>query len=341
MTKTILILGAFGFRENRLSGQTIKTRNIYDLIKKNQSEDNVISFDTQEIKYSKTKIFSLFRSLFSCDTIIYLPAYNNLKYFFPIVYTISRIKKVPIVYVVVGGWLADYLKNLPLHTRFLRKIHKILVQTHFLKERLNREYNFKNVEVLHNFRSNDFNPNFDYTNERLKLVFMARINKLKGLETIFSFAGLIKERNLNIDIDFYGPIVDTDNDYFGANVAKYDFVTYHGNLAPDRIYETLSKYDLLILPTQYYTEGFPGSVLDAYISGIPVIVTKWMYATEFVDEGITGFIVPFENPQEEFNERILDIYFHREKLKELKINAFKKSLDFSEEKAWEILEKVL
>lgn len=38
----------------------------------------------------------------------------------------------------------------------------------------------------------------------------------------------------------------------------------------------------MLLPTHYYTEGLPGSVLDAYMSGIPIIVSRWKHASEFV-----------------------------------------------------------
>ena len=341
MKKKILLLGAFGYREQRLSGQTIKTRNIYELIKKYCSDYSIEYFDTQEIKYSKGSLFSMLKQILSCDILIYLPAHGNLKYLFPIVFLLSKLKNIFIIYVVVGGWLADFLKKLPLHAFLLKKIKKILVQTNLLKERLEKEYNYSNVEVLHNFRFNDFTPNNISDNEKLELVFMARINKLKGLDTIFSFAEYIKINSLNITIGFYGPVFENDKNYFEDQVSKYNFVTYHGVLEPEVIYETLSKYDVLLLPTQYYTEGFPGSILDAYISGIPVIVTQWLYATEFVEEGLTGYIVPFDNPQELFNERILQLYNNRDKLKEMKINASRKSADFSEGKAWDILQKTM
>lgn len=341
MNRKILLLGAFGYREQLLNGQTIKTRNIYELIKGNCFDSYIDYFDTREIKYSKRSLFSMLRKILSSNVLIYLPAHGNLKLFFPIVFILSKIKNISIIYVVVGGWLADFLKKLPLHVFLLGKIKKILVQTNLLKVRLEEEYNFSNVEVLHNFRYNDFTPEIILENKTLRLVFMARINRLKGLETIFTFSEYVKVNNLDITIDFYGPIFEEDKDYFNDRVSDYNFVEYQGVLEPGVIYETLSKYDVLLLPTQYYTEGFPGSILDAYISGIPVIVTNWLYATEFVEEGITGYIVPFKNPQKEFNERILEIYNNRDKLLGLKMNALAKSKEFSEKRAWDIMKEII
>lgn len=339
--RKILLLGAFGYREQRLNGQTIKTRNIYELLGRNCLNYDIDYFDTQEVKYSKRSLFLMLQKILSCNILIYLPAHSNLKFFFPIVFILSKLKSISIIYVVVGGWLADFLKKLPLHVFFLKRIEKILVETNLLKNRLEKEYNFSTVEILHNFRYNNFTPTITLENKSLRLVFMARINKLKGLEIIFTFAEYIKANNLDITIDFYGPIFEEDKDYFNDKVSDYNFIEYQGVLAPEVIYETLSTYDVLLLPTQYYTEGFPGSILDAYISGIPVIVTNWLYATEFVNEGITGYIVPFDNPQTKFNERILEIYNNRDKLVKLKTNALRKSKDFSEAKAWDILRKSL
>lgn len=339
--KKYLILGALGYNEDLLGGQIVKTRSIYQMFENNLDADCIEYFDTQEIKRSKKKFFPMVRKVLSCDTLIYLPSFGGLKYLFPLVFFLSKIKNISIIYVVVGGWLAEFLRKRPLHALFLRRIKRILVQTSLLKERLEKEYTFQNVEVLHNFRSTNFIPQLRLRNKTLKLIFMARIEKLKGLETIFSFAEYVDINGLDITIDFYGPVSDQDKDYFHTRVCRYGFVTYHGVLEPSIIYETLSKYDILLLPTQYYTEGFPGSILDAYISGIPVIVTKWLYATEFVDDGITGYIVPFDNPQEDFNKEILEIYNDRDRLSELKMNALAKSKEFSEEKAWDIMKKII
>ncbi len=37
----------------------------------------------------------------------------------------------------------------------------------------------------------------------------------------------------------------------------------------------MKKYDLLLFPTKYYTEGIPGTIIDAYFSGLPVLVSRW------------------------------------------------------------------
>ena len=116
---------------------------------------------------------------------------------------------------------------------------------------------------------------------------------------------------------------------------------YVKSLAPSEIYSTLEKYDVMLLPTHYYTEGFPGSVLDAYISGIPVIVTKWQYATEFVEQGKSGIIVPFDDDGTEMFMQICRLVGDETLLSSLKQGASMKWREYSPEVAKKKLEAYL
>ena len=84
-----------------------------------------------------------------------------------------------------------------------------------------------------------------------------------------------------------------------------------------------------------------GTILDSYIAGIPIIATKWKYAEEFIEDGRTGFIVPFKNGQDEFDRKINLIYDDREKLAQMKESAAKEAINYSEETAWNRLKKYL
>ena len=67
-------------------------------------------------------------------------------------------------------------------------------------------------------------------------------------------------------------------------------ISYKGILEPkgNSIYEILSNYDLMVFLTYYQGEGFPGALLDSYISGVPVIASDWKYNSEIIKEGETG-----------------------------------------------------
>src|SRR5690606_9269667 len=119
-------------------------------------DSNVNYFDTYTFRQSKFNIFKMFYNVYKCDILIYIPAYNNLKYFFPILYLISKFKKIKIHYIVVGGWLANFIQNKPLHIKFLRNIKGIYPQTKDLCLNLKSKYNFDNVYQLNNFRIHNY-----------------------------------------------------------------------------------------------------------------------------------------------------------------------------------------
>lgn len=345
MNKKILILGAFGIKNNSLSGQTIKTRNIFTLldIKKNEENFSLDFFDTSDLKYNNLAIFNMLAKVFKCDILFFLPAHNNLNYGLPLFFLMSKITNFSIIYTVIGGWLSDFIRYKWLHRIILRRIMCILPETQLLKQKLNHFYNINNTIVFPNFRIQSFNPKLSNNSKRdsLRLVFMSRINKMKGYDMIFNAAKYFENNNLNISIDFYGQIHGLHKDDFLFNISNHKSTYYKGVLEPKNIYKTLSHYDLLMLPTKYYTEGLPGAIVDAYISGVPVIVTEWLHAREFVDHGITGYIIPFENGQQEFIETIIDIYNNQSKIKELKKNALNKSKEFSVDYAWAILKPLI
>lgn len=337
--KRILVLGYFGYLTNQLDGQTVKTRDIYRLVT-DKSAEAVGFFDTENFKKNIFSVFKMFYLLVKCRTLLYIPAHNNLKFIFPAIFLLSFIFRFKINYFVVGGWLVGYLKNKHLHCLFLRHINGIFTETNLMKCELEKNYNMSNVVVFPNFRIHDFRERSLSQSESLRIVFMSRINKLKGLDIVFLIAEYIKNNGLDIIIDFYGPINLNDKSYFDAEIAKYEFTHYFGVLEPDKINSTLCGYDLLILPTRYFTEGFPGAILDAYISGIPVLVSQWKHATEFVENGVTGYICPLEDPSR-FTDIVVQLFKDRELLSVLKKNARSKSDLYSADVAWETMCKYI
>ena len=105
----IYVLGAFGFRTTLYDGQTIKTRNLLELLKGHGVD--VDYYDTQEFKYNRWSIFAMFARILRCDKLFYLPAHNNLRFIFPIIFIISKLCRVDIHYFVVGGWLQEFIEK--------------------------------------------------------------------------------------------------------------------------------------------------------------------------------------------------------------------------------------
>ena len=324
-----LVLGYFGYNTNQLDGQTVKTRDVYKLVV-DQLDSSVDFYDTEDFKYRKLSIFKMFWKVISSKTIIYLPAHNNLKFIFPIIFCLSKIFRIKIHYFVIGGWLREFIANLPMHRYMLAHIEGIHSETKQLKSELESIYHLNNVDIFPNFRFFDFMPERT-TSDSLQIVFMARVKKMKGLDWVFHLGDYLIRNNLteNYSISFYGPIIKDDKDYFFENLNKYPFMKYKGVLQPSDINETLAKYDVMLLPTHYYTEGLPGSIVDAYISGIPVIATEWKHAHEYIDNGKSGFIVSFNNGENELIESVIRLHNNRQLLNAMKDYVLIKRNEFA------------
>ena len=339
--RRILVFGYFGYRNNQLDGQTVKTRAVYELVK--ERYDGKVTFaDSQEFRHNIKSIVSLFKNISKCTTLLWLPAHNNLKFLFPFVWLGSKIFGYDVIYIVIGGWLSKFLEKLPFHRNKLRTIKAILLENKLAKEELSSQYGFENLDIIPNFRETSPKPGPSAVNGTLRLVFMARINKMKGLDTIAEVASRIAAERYDITIDFYGPIHEADGEYFRHElIERFDFINYRGVLQPSDIYSTLLTYDVMLFPTHYYTEGFPGSIMDAYRSAVPVIATGWKHAREFVVDGESGFIVDFEHPADGMFEAIEGLYNDRDLLAHMKDNAYHESLKYSPNRTWNILNKYL
>lgn len=335
----ILVIGYFGYDSNQLDGQTIKTRNIYESL---VCDYDVDYFDTEILKSNKVNLLVLFKKIINHDKVFFVGGKNNLKFFFPILYSLSKFQQKKIVYVVVGGWLYDFIISKPAFYKImLKNIKSILVETKFLKNKL-ESLGFHNVNTIPNFRLTPqyqpSKPNFG--SDTLSIVFMARIMRAKGIYLLFELLeDFIKNNNdyqKQMKIDFFGPIAIEDQEEFNLLIEKYSpFVSYKGLLQPEQIYYQLPKYDVLVLPTFYEGEGFPGTILDAYLSGIPVITTKWKQIPEFVKDGETGFLINYN--LSELKSNIQTLMEDEQLLSEMKNNAFNYSNFFSSEAGVKIL----
>lgn len=337
MENSLYIVGYFGYSNNKIDGQTIKTRNLFELLKMKQV-GHISFFDSSLLKSNKLVFFNFIKGIISSTHIVYLPAHNNLKIFFPIIFLLSKLFNKTLIYVVIGGWLPEFISNKPFHKWALARINGIFTETLNMKTKLESWYQYSNVHLMPNFRNHSYVPDIQKYDGPLRCVFMSRVIKEKGLDVIFRYIDRLNELNLsyNIYIDFYGPIPPNENEYVLGNIKRYINLSYKGILEPEMIHQTLNNYDLMILPTRYPGEGFPGAILDAYISGIPVVVSNWKDIPSFVEHGKTGYVFDLNN-EIEFGDNLIHLYNNKDLLFQMKVNSFEKSKEYSAEECWEIL----
>lgn len=342
----VFVLGYFGYRTNKLNGQTVKTRDLYKLLN-DCVDDDVCYYDTEDFKYNKFSVFGMLWKIMRCKSLYYLPAYGNLKNLFPIIFCISFLFRVKIHYFVVGGWLEDYLKNLPIHRKMLSRIKGIYVETKRLKNGLKNSYHFKNVDIYPNFRyfSYDIDKfNLEITSRKvdngvLSIAFVSRVDQSKGLDTLVKVAEILALRGYadKVHFDFYGEKRDS---FYDVNMSGNAMFRYKGILQPSEVMDMLKNYDVLILPTHYDGEGCPGILVETLAVGLPIIASDWKYNDEFVENGVNGFLCETYNADAYVNA-IITLTENTDLRISMSKQSYIKSSFFSIDNAKELLMEII
>lgn len=299
--KRVCVIGHFGFGHDLLNGQTIKTKIVADEIEQNVGKDEFVRIDTHGGFFALIKLpFILLYSVAFFRNVLFLPAHNGLRIIAPLLVALNSVFRRKLHYVVVGGWLPEFLGDKKFLTNFLKKVDYIYVETRSMKSKL-VSVGFSNVLVMPNFKNvrvleeNELPIQQDNI---FKLCTFSRVMKEKGIEDAVEAVKCVNEKQGKAicSLDIYGQIDNGQVEWFeNLKNAFPEFIHYNGCIAFDKSVETLAKYDMLLFPTYYEGEGFAGTLIDAFAAGIPVIASDWHYNAEIVDENINGFIVPIKN----------------------------------------------
>ena len=68
-----------------------------------------------------------------------------------------------------------------------------------------------------------------------------------------------------------------------------------GTVPSEKSVQTIKNYFALLFPTKFYTEGTPGTLIDACAAGVPVITSLWENYGDVFTEGVTGWGFEFGN----------------------------------------------
>ena len=97
------------------------------------------------------------------------------------------------------------------------------------------------------------------------------------------------------ELTVYGQVWSELKEEFEDIVAaNSDCVVYGGILSGDHILAQLSRHYMLLFPTYYPGEGFPGTLVESLMAGLPVIASDWKYNSEIIENEVTGYIYSLE-----------------------------------------------
>ena len=202
------------------------------------------------------------------------------------IWVICTWERRPLVLRLFGGDFADIYHS---YTRLVRWLSDrtymqcalVFVQT---QEILSHFYDRANMRWFANTR--DLRPpTVECRKTVRRLLFVSQLRTEKGLaESLEACRDLPADCHLNV----YGPrMANTDFSLFDGN----DRATYSGVLSPSEVPQVLAQHDVLLLPSYFDSEGYPGIILEALQCGKPVISTWWKSIPEVVEHEKSGLLV--------------------------------------------------
>jgi glycosyltransferase involved in cell wall biosynthesis len=140
--------------------------------------------------------------------------------------------------------------------------------------------------------------------QKIKLIFVGRIDKNKNLKTVIQVVDLLRKKGFasTLDVVGDGPLRGSlEKEYVGDNN-----IVFHGAIYDnDKIREKYLKCNILVVPS--FTETFGLVYLEAMSCGLPVIYTKNQGFDGQFREGEVGFHVN-PNDIEDIVGKIINIH---------------------------------
>lgn len=214
---------------------------------------------------------------------------------------IKIINKLPIsndiFYWVVGGSFHKMIEDGKFSIRVYKPLARIFVQGQSMVDALKR-LGLNNSQYVANSKPiNHYGEKHKKADNKMHFVFLSRIEEYKGCSDILESVSQLIQKGYKdmFDISFYGRPSE-DGEYanrFKEMVAVCPVAEYKGvlNLRDAQNYDELASYDCMLFPTYWHGEGFPGIVIDAYISSLPIIASDWNLNKDVIEDGVTGWII--------------------------------------------------
>lgn len=329
------IIGNFGKGGHALDGQSVKTKIVTEAVSAAIGQERVVTYNTSGgLKTLFKAPYIAINALRRSRDVVIFPAHNAVRVFVPLlVFLQCFFRHRRVHYVVIGGWLPAFIKTRPLLRYCLRHIYMIYAETHRMQHDLREMGYTGNVTYMPNCKPLDIVDSTtldNEPNEPYRLCTFSRVWSQKGIgdaaEAVIAVNQSLGRNAYTLDI--YGK-VETGEEQWFADLQKSfpQYIKYCGTVPFDKSVEVLKDYFALLFPTRYSGEGIPGTIIDAYAAGLPVISSLYPNFGEIIDEGVTGLGYEFGN-----NEALISLLKHVAEhpleIIEMKKNCVKKAKMF-------------
>lgn len=138
--------------------------------------------------------------------------------------------------------------------------------------------------------------------ERLRILTVANEFMRKGVPAVLRAHEILRGRGVAVETTVVSALRWSEHDYFGPPAPKLvedtkrrlcqDGVTFLGAQPNARVLELMERCDFFVLPT--FQDSFGYVSVEALAGGTPVIATAMAAQPEIVEDGQSGYILPFD-----------------------------------------------
>jgi glycosyltransferase involved in cell wall biosynthesis len=126
-------------------------------------------------------------------------------------------------------------------------------------------------------------------------IFVGRLAKVKGIDFLIDSTLLFKNKYGDCQLLIVGD--GEQYDYLNNYVVKkglQEDVLFLGNCTSERVAEYIGASDIFVVGSYY--EGFSVAMVEAVVSGRPIVSTEVSGAKDLIKFGVNGYIVSERNP---------------------------------------------
>ena len=294
------VIGRFGLGENFCDGQTVKTKNLAWLLER-ENHFSVVKVDTYLFRRKNMKLLlDTLKCMLTCDHVFLLVSVNGMKFYLPFLYCLNKVTRKNIYHYIIGSELLDMVTKNPKLVKYLNALNVNWFEyesgTRYLREK-----GVTNARTLANFKLitpvEQVAP-YRSENGTFRFCTFSRVMEEKGITDAILAVKEINTRmgKMTAALDIYGPLEAAYEEAFYELLAENkDCVRYMGIADSRKSVDVLKDYYALLFPTHWAGEGVPGTVIDAFAAGIPVIASDWNANKEIIRDGVQGILYPNRN----------------------------------------------
>lgn len=271
-----------------MGGAEVKSKNVMKALLQSNEIEMIKVYDTSNWKRKVHKLFVwTLEAIIQCDALLIIASTASFLTYLRFIHVCNFIFQRQIHFIPIGKSSPQlYVGNA---FKRANKIKGIYVQTESNLHSLEK-IGLNNVYLMHNFKYEPLYLIEEYSCVMpLRFCFFSRVSESKGiLETLEVF------RKLNMNgiccmLDVYGKIdAGFENKFISVINTCSEFAQYLGVVKPEEASMIIKDYFMLVFPTKFDGEGFPGAIIDALAAGVPVLSSRFEFFYDILVEGKTS-----------------------------------------------------